>query len=131
MIKVKKIKPLYTMVITTMDTYEKDNVYNGIVYNAKGDTKEYQKVIAVGDTVRCVKEGDYVHINPSRYATYDQDVNSMKPRAVKGFNIPTIIIGGKKYFKLQEADIDFVAEDWEEVEDKINVVITPAQDIVK
>ena len=64
MIKIKKIKPMFTAILTTMDTYEDDVTCNSIIVKTKGTIKEYQKVVAVGDTVRSVKVGDLVCINP-------------------------------------------------------------------
>ena len=52
MIKVKKIKPMFTALITTMDKYEHDKHTNiGLIDSAKqqGTLKEYQKGLAVGD----------------------------------------------------------------------------------
>ena len=64
----KKIKPLFTSVVTTMDKYEDDVIVNGLVNQTAGTLKEYQKVIAIGSSVRDIKVGDLVSINPSRYA---------------------------------------------------------------
>ena len=69
--KLKKIKPMYTRIVTTMDMYvEKDaSSPSGIldVSKLKKGVKEYQKVIAVGTNVRNIKEGDWVRINPLYY----------------------------------------------------------------
>ena len=50
--KLIKVKPMFNRIITTMDTYEKDQ-YNGAILDTtkqKGSIKEYQKVISVGTT---------------------------------------------------------------------------------
>ena len=70
MIKVKKIKPLFTALITTMDLYEEDSKTKGGLIDStrqKGTIKEYQKVIAVGDTVKCIKPGDLVKTHTGEY----------------------------------------------------------------
>ena len=67
--KLLKVKPMFNRIITTMDVYEKDQ-YNGHVIDTtkqKGSLKEYQTVLSVGTTVRDIKEGDLVCIDPTRY----------------------------------------------------------------
>ena len=60
MLKVKKIKPMFTALITTMDKYEKDVKIGGLIDTARqqGGLKEYQKVLAVGSSVRNIKVGN-------------------------------------------------------------------------
>ena len=41
MLKLKKIKPLYNGIVTTMDAYEKDVFQNGILVVQKGALKEF------------------------------------------------------------------------------------------
>ena len=69
---IKKIKPLFTSVVTTMDKYTEAQLLAGSNIidpsKTKQGVKEYQTVIAVGDSVRSIKEGDIVCINPSNYA---------------------------------------------------------------
>ena len=70
MLKVKKIKPMFTALITTMDKYEKDIKIGGLIDTTRqqGGLKEYQKVLAVGSSVRDIKVGDVVCVNPARFA---------------------------------------------------------------
>ena len=68
MLKIKKIKPMFNRILVTADKYEKDVKQGGVVVVTAGTLKEYQKVISIGDTVRGIKEGDFVLINPARYA---------------------------------------------------------------
>ena len=68
MYKIKKIKPMFNQVVTTMDMYRDVIRNSGVIDAARSNTiKEYQTVIAVGDAVRSVKPGDVVFINPRRY----------------------------------------------------------------
>ena len=81
MLKVKKIRPMFNALITTMDKYEEDGrTAGGIIDTAKqqGALKEYQRVISVGDSVRNIKEGDLVCINPIRYAIKKHQEGSLK-----------------------------------------------------
>lgn len=115
----KKIKPLFTSVVTTMDKYEDDVIVNGLVNQTAGTLKEYQKVIAIGSSVRDIKVGDMVSINPSRYAVRKYEDGSLKDgvisqNPVMSYNFHTIEMDHSEYLLLQDRDIDFVIEEWEE-----------------
>lgn len=78
MLHIKKIKPLFTSLVTTGDRFEKDMVESGIIIAKKGDLKLWQKVIAVGSAVRDIKEGDMVMVDASHYAKKRYDANSIQ-----------------------------------------------------
>lgn len=78
MLHIKKIKPLFTSVITTGDRFEKDMISQGIIVAKKDDLKLWQKVIAVGPAVRDIKEGDMVMIKVDNYAIKKYDKNSIQ-----------------------------------------------------
>ena len=78
MLHIKKIKPLFTSVVTTGDKFEKDLTEGGIIIARKGDLKLWQRVIAVGNSVRDVKEGDMVMINADNYVVRKYDKNSIQ-----------------------------------------------------
>ena len=81
MLKIKKIKPMFTALITTMDKYEEDVRTSGgllDVNKQQGGLKEYQTVIAVGTTVRDIKVGDLVCINPTRFAVKQHREGTLK-----------------------------------------------------
>ena len=123
MIKVKKIKPLFTSVVTTMDRYTEDvTLESGLIDATKqqGGIKEYQTVVAVGGSVRDIKVGDLVCINPIRYAVKKHQEGSLKDGVITDnpvirFDFPTIEMNGKQYLYLQDRDIDFVIEEFEEI----------------
>ena len=123
MIKVKKIKPLFTSVVTTMDRYTEDvTLESGLIDTTKqqGGIKEYQTVVAVGGSVRDIKVGDLGCINPIRYAVKKHQEGSLKDGVITDnpvirFDFPTIEMNGKQYLYLQDRDIDFVIEEFEEV----------------
>ena len=84
-----------------------------------GSIKEYQKVIAIGSSVRDIKVGDLVCINPTRFAVKKHQAGSLKDGVVTdnpiiGYNFETVNIDGKDYLMLQDRDISFVVENWEE-----------------
>lgn len=120
--KLKKIKPMFTRIVTTMDMYIEDQIKSpgGIIdaSKLKKGIKEYQKVLAVGSSVRGVKEGDLVCINPDRYAVRKYKEDSLKKNLltneITGYNFNVVSLNGKDYLLLDEQDIEFVIEDYEE-----------------
>lgn len=121
----KKIKPMFNRIITTMDAYEKDQVSGGMLdpRKQKGTMKEYQTVIAVGETVRGIQEGDVVCINPTRYAVMKHKDKSLQngvigDNVVVGYKFNTITIDGKECLMLYDQDIDFVVVESEDIEDE-------------
>lgn len=75
MLHIKKIKPMFTNIITTGDKFEKDFTQGGLIVAKKGDLKVWQKVIAIGSSVRDINVGDMVMINIANYAVrkYSKD----------------------------------------------------------
>lgn len=131
MLKLKKIKPLYNGIVTTMDAYEKDVFQNGILVVQKGTLKEFQTVISIGDSVRNIKEGDVVKINPMRYAIKKYEDGSLKDgviteNPVVKYNFNIVEINDKGCLLLMDRDIDYVVEEYEEVEDKDPVILMPS-----
>ena len=123
MIRIKKLRPMFTNIVTTMNSYDEDVTIAGIIdtRKQKGALKEYQTVIAVGSAVRDIKPGDMVCINPIRYAQYKHDKSSLKDLAtnnpITGYNFNVVEIDGKDCLLLHDQDIRYVIEDYEEVPD--------------
>lgn len=124
MLKIKKIKPMFNRIVVTATRYEKDVRVGSIIDGIKSDTiKEYQKVIEVGPTVRDVKVGDMVLINPSRYAIRQHQEGTMKDgvitdNPVTKYNFKMITLNEEPCILLYDSDIDYVLEDFEEVQEK-------------
>lgn len=120
--KLKKIKPLYTRIVTTMDTYVEQEVTlpGGIVdaSKLKKGLKEYQQVIAIGTSVKNIKVGDWVCVNPDRYAVKQFSENSVKNdlmvNQVVRYNFNVVTLDGTDYLMLDEADVEFVIEEMED-----------------
>lgn len=125
MIKVKKIKPMFTALITTMDKYEADVFTGSGLIDAtkqQGGLKEYQKVLAIGSSVRDLKEGDLVCINPSRFAVKKHKEGTLKDGVISDnpvvtYNFDIVEMDGNQCLLLQDRDIDFIIEEYEEVKD--------------
>lgn len=119
----KKIKPLFTSILTTMNKYNKDVKVNGLIVETAGTMRPYQKVIAVGSAVREIKPGDLVSVNPERYAVKKYEDGSMHDgiidqNKVISYNLPIVIIDGKECLLLQDRDVDFVIEEYDDKPDK-------------
>lgn len=127
-----KIKPMFNRLITTMDTYESDQKVNGVIdpSRTKGSLKEYQTVISVGDTVRGIKEGDLVCINPTRYAVVKHQDNSLR-QDIKGdtinlgYKFNTILLDGKECLILYDQDIDFIIEEFNDNPQQDSNIVVP------
>lgn len=139
MLKIKKIKPMFNHLISTMEKYEEDvTSIGGLIdtHKQKGSVKEYQKIVAVGPLVKDIKVGDLVLINPKKYRVLKHEEGSMKDgvitdNPVVGYNIPTVEINNEQFMYLSDNDIEYVIEDYEEVEDcKPSKLITPPTDII-
>lgn len=123
MLKVKSIRPVYTRLITTADRYTESQKVGSILDTNKleGRYKEYQTVVKVGSSVREVKEGDIVLIDPSRYMKRKYNDNSLREDFVENpiveINIPTVTMNDTDYFMIEERDIAYIIEDSEEVPD--------------
>lgn len=125
MLKVKKIKPMFTALITTMDKYEHDvTTRGGLIDTTKqqGGLKEYQTVLAVGSSVRDIKVGDIVCVNPTRFAVRKHQAGTLKDGVVTDnpvttYNFDVVEMNGKQCLLLQDRDIDFIIEEYEEVPD--------------
>lgn len=135
MLTVKKIKPMFTALVTTMDVYEEDGRIGNIIDVTKkaGTVKEYQKVLAVGDSVRGIKVGDLVSINPSRFAIKKHKDGSLKDGIISDnpvieYRFDIVVVDNKPCLLLQDRDIEFVVEEWEETED--TSIIHPNKDII-
>ena len=124
MLKVKKIRPMFTALITSMDKYDKDMKVGDLIdiHRKEGSLKEYQKVLAVGSSVRDIKVGDLVWINPTRFGVKKHREGSLKDGVITDnpiitYNFDVVEMDGKQCLLLQDRDIDFIIEEYEEVPD--------------
>jgi hypothetical protein len=123
MIKIKKIIPMFTALVTTMDRYERDQTTKGGLIDTskrEGSLKEYQKVITIGESVRSIKPGDLVCINPQRFAIKQHQAGSLKDGIIGDnpiikYNFDTIEINGEQCLLLQDRDIDFIIKEYDDV----------------
>lgn len=127
---------MFTSIITSMDKYEHDvRTTGGLIDTTKqqGGLKEYQTVLAVGSSVRDIKVGDLVCINPTRFAVKKHQEGSLKDGIITDnptikYNFDVVIMDDKQCLLLQDRDIDYVIEEWEEVPDPtLSTLIKPEE----
>ena len=129
---------MFNNIVTTMDVYEEDQLDSGIIKSnkTKGSLKEYQTVLAVGPNVLSIKVGDIVAINPSRYTVMKHNDGSLQDGVIKdnmtiGYKFKTINLDGKECLFLYDQDVDYIIEEFEEVEDKPTTIKVVKPKIIK
>lgn len=130
---VKKIKPLFNNLVTTAEKYEEDQTVGGIIAVPKGNIKEYQRVVAVGGSVRDVKEGDLVKIKFDRFLKMRHRKGSLQDGVIADntaieIELPMVLINSVEHLALSDSDIEYIVEDWDEEE--ASSIITPDNKIV-
>lgn len=129
---------MFNNIVTTMDVYEEDQLDSGIIKSnkTKGSLKEYQTVLAVGPNVLSIKVGDIVAINPSRYTVMKHNDGSLQDGVIKdnmtiGYKFKTINLDGKECLFLYDQDVDYIIEEFEEIEDKPTTIKVVKPKIIK
>ena len=89
--------------------------------------EKLQTVVAVGPHVNNIQVDDLVHIDPTRFMKPVQVKKPNQPDSLKTgmeeyssemrYQFDIIELDGKPFLKLQDRDIDYVIEEYEEVED--------------
>lgn len=123
MLKLRKIKPIFSQVLVTEDLYGWDDKNAaGIIVHKKGDLKTHQKVLAIGDDVKTVKPGDLVEVNLYKYAVFKEDPNSVKAMAdnpMVGLRLNEVELTDENdesvyAFIIDQRDIKYIITDSEE-----------------
>ena len=123
MIKLKKVTPMFNKIITTAE-FTEELTDSGIITNTKKSVDEFQTVIAVGDSVRSIKVGDVVCVDPNRYAVRKYKKDSVKAdieeyaNTIIDYEIPLIILDGVKHLMIMDSDVLFIVDDYEKIEPK-------------
>ena len=138
-LNIKKIRPMFNQVITTMDKYSDDEMKTGSIIDVSkvnNPIKEYLLVVEVGPMVRNLEVGDIVMINPKRYGKVRHKEGSLKDgvitdNPVVSYNFNVIELNHTPFLLLLDQDIDFIIEEYEEVEDSPQSdIIVPNNDII-
>lgn len=136
-LKIKKIKPMFNRILTTCDLYTEDLMTDGIIDSTKveGAIKEYQTVIACGPMVKCVKPGDVVVINPTRYQVMKHKEGTLndgviQDNAVISYNFPIMVVNDAPCLYIYDSDIEFAIKEFEMVNEATEIVEETAPEIV-
>ena len=128
---------MFNRVLTTCDLYTEDLMTDGIIDSTKveGAIKEYQTVIACGPTVKCVKPGDVVVINPTRYQVMKHKEGTLndgviQDNAVLSYNFPIMAINDAPCLYIYDSDIEFVIKEFEMVNEAAEIIEETAPEIV-
>lgn len=124
MFKIKKVRPMFTGIITTAKKYVgEQTTAGGLLLDTRkleGGLNTFQTVLAVGTTVNGVKEGDVVKVNFKRYAlskhtpgAIDEAQNKQFDNMSITYEIPMIVINDEECLLLQNNDIEYIIEDYE------------------
>lgn len=128
MFKIKKVKPLFTGVVTTASKYVGSQFAdkNGLIIDTRkmaGSINPYQRVVAVGNMVSGLKEGDIVRINFKRYTFANHKPGNTEDTLSGGkvthdnymadIEVPLVKIDGIEYLYIQNNDIEYIVEEYE------------------
>lgn len=133
---IKKIQPMFTAVVVTAQIYPVDYKEKGLISVKANKLKEYQKVVAVGDSCRGIKEGDLVCIDLSSYAQRKYKKNSIKAdmeeltNDIIGYNVPQIEIDGNECLYLDIRDIKYVVLEYDDKDNESPEFVTPSKSII-
>lgn len=125
MFRIKKIRPMFTGIVTTAHTYSEDvKTESGIFLGGTktaGSLNVNQWVLAVGPMVKDINVGDIVHINFKRYMVANHvpgkiEDNIQKDMYSARLEVPAIEIDGQTCLMLQNNDIEYVIEDYDGIE---------------
>lgn len=139
MLHIKKIKPMFTSIVTTADRFEDDVMDNGLIVAKKGDLKLWQSVIAVGSSVRDVNENDKVMLSFENYKVKKYGKNTVKDdmdaNPTVGYNLPWVALDDeegvtKECLLLDNRDIQYVFEGDEIEEPKNNLILPKKKTII-
>ena len=122
--KIKKVRPLFTGVITTAMTYKGEiKTGGGLILDTRkmeGQLNPYQTIVSVGSTSRGLKEGDIIKINFKRYTkaqhvpgALDEAENKMVDNYSMTVEVPMILINDVEHLFIQDSDIEYVVEEYE------------------
>ena len=134
---IKKIKPMFNRIITTAKVYTEDELKSGGIIDStkmQMSIREYQTVVAVGNTVKDIKVGDLVKLNYDRYLvrkykenSIQNDINKFNP--VDEYRFRIVTMNHETYLQLYDSDVEYVIEEYGEEEPQSDIIV-PNKDII-
>lgn len=132
-LKIKKIRPIFNHIVTTAN-FAEETIKGGVIIPNQNPFSEYQEVVAVGNAVTTIKEGEVVKINPKRYlkvkqkpAPFQDEEGVISHDAVVTYDYNILEIGDSHYLLLSDSDVEYVIEDFEVVENYESSLILPEE----
>ncbi len=124
MFNIKKVRPLFTGIVTTAIKYSGEvKTGGGLLLDTtrmSGSLNPYQTVLSVGAMCKDIKEGDVVKLNFKRYAkakhtpgAIDESQNKQFDNLSFTYEIPIININDKECLFLQSNDVEYVVEEYD------------------
>lgn len=97
---------------------------------------DFQTVVSIGSSVRDIKVGDLVCINPDRYAVkkYQQKSASAEvegyENTIIGYDIPRITLDDVEHLMITDSDVIYIVDEYEKIKkstiiDTSKKLITP------
>lgn len=97
---------------------------------------DFQTVVSIGSSVRDIKVGDLVCINPDRYAVkkYQQKSASAEvegyENTIIGYDIPRIALDDVEHLMITDSDVIYIVDEYEKIKkstiiDTSKKLITP------
>lgn len=122
---IKKVKPMFTGIITTAKKYVGDQTTTkgGLLIDTRkmsGGINTFQTVVAIGSAVHDLKVGDVVKLNFKRYKTakhvpgsIEEVTNTQGDDYSATYEIPVITINDVEHLWLQNNDVEYIVEEYE------------------
>lgn len=125
---IKKVRPLFTGVVTTATKYVGTQTTSGgillDVTRLDGTLNPYQRVVSVGEMCKDIHEGNIVKINFKRYAKAKHTPGAIDEKENKQFDnmsityeIPIIEINGVDHLFIQNNDIEYIVEEYDGIDE--------------
>lgn len=132
-INIKKIRPMFTAIVTTAAAFEDNTIAGTHLIDTRKTTQmidNIQRVVAVGSTVRDIKVGDLVCLDFKMYGKVVHNPGSIEEATIKDnpiveYLFDTIEIDGVDYLYLQDRDVKFIIDEYEEVSSKKGKIDIP------
>lgn len=122
--KIKKVRPLFTGIVTTANKYVGEvTTAGGLLLDTtrmSGSLNPYQTIIAVGDMCKDLQAGNIVKLTFKRYAkaqhlpgVVDEAENKQFDNLSVTYEIPMVNLDGQECLFLQSNDVEYVVTDYE------------------
>lgn len=119
---IKKITPMFNKLVTTANRVKQNT--NEIIIDITKINQvidDFQTVVSIGSSVRDIKVGDLVCINPDRYAVkkYQQKSASAEvegyENTIIGYDIPRITLDDVEHLMITDSDVIYIVDEYEKI----------------